>query len=1847
MMVIPAFVILLILLTVIFRKVRGCFKAETTSDIVVSNQDEEINVENIGQEEPRTMVTSRFDVFLSFRGKDTRNGFTDHLYEGLQSRYVNTFRDSEGLKKGEKIEQLLGYIENSKVCIPVISEGYAHSKWCLKELAKMMECKKKIIPVFFKVNISDVKNQSGSFASGFEKHESKGKVKQEELIKWREALIEVGNISGFTLKDTNWKEGKLVLIIVKRILQELNPHHLHVGEYIIGHESHLEKLRMVLDVKSDDVRMIGIHGMGGIGKTTLVKAVHNEISSEFEACSFLFNVRGTSLVSLQQQLLKDIFQSDETFTHESKGTQLIKDKIGRKKVLIILDDVDSRDQLKALVGSRDWFRKGSRIIITTRDTEPLNKHVNRDELYELPVLNHDDSKKLFCYHAFGSEKPSISSEYAEMCDEALSFIKGLPLALEVLGSQFFDFDLKTEKQWRGTLARLKESQQKKIFEMLKLSFDSLDDNEKQVFLDIACFFVGKSRRRHKCWFDYFEVDDIKVFWEECGFHPEPAINVLKHKSLIKINKWEENYDSLEKWRFEMHDQIRDMGRKIVEDEGKACSRLWNDRKVIKTLRKQKAPSTTSIEGIMFQGEEEASDFSVPCLQEMDGLRLLHVQDAKFEGFPHLPEDLKWLGLPNCQHFLMPTSVSIPKEVTVLDLHDNDDVANVLLNKCISRSMVFDKLKVLYLSYMRITITPDFSMMPCLVKATFEYCIQLVEVDESVGQLKSLVWLSFRGCEKLEKFPDTICQLTSLEFFSLNHCCNLLYLPKQLGNMASLKHLDLRTRSRHIRSLPDTIRKLHVLEHLLIDGFIREISIASDSEDLVAASKIICWSAYILDVLPDPCCRRKIHLELIDYTVEELSPNFIRWENLELLILKCRSLKSLPVGIGQLPKLKVLEVYSDNHILVDDALPLASIEKLVLKCAVLQYFSSFNKKTQNLKHLILKSKKIQVLPDWIGSSSKLENLELRGCKIMESKVPADHSNTLRIAFVFENLKILSLDGDRMNVTPSFSYLPCLEKLTLTNCKELIEVQESIGSLKKLQFLKISGCTMLERLPDNICELRSLKSLDLKGCVNLSSLPEQLVDHMEMLEELCLDRTGIRSLPINLMAKLQTSLRSLSIKNCQSLKRNIPWSLTSCLESLRELYVIGSLFKGMSNNDFFELKSTGSLRASTSWEFMDALPISCCESVLKLCFTNERIEKLTDSIGRFEHVESLTLRCKMLKALPDSIGQLKNLEDLTLNCYTITLFDLIYLLESLERLKVECVEFVPLPFSSTTLGTSTTDQSNKSTVMKKLKELTLCAKQITVTPDFSFAPYLEKLTLRNCEMLIEVHDSVGTLEKLRNLEIKGCNSLEGLPYTIGHLTSLRHLVLSQHFGLFSSPEKLWDMELLKNLGLRETGINSILTSIEKLTQLWYLKLEKSCPGRGNFRVSKWEISSSCSELVTALPSSFLCSVKRLVITDDQIEALPDCIAQMQNLEYLELKCQFLKALPKWIGQLKQLRTFAVECDNIPIFIDEMCSWEHIEIWLRVRCLQLKAVTSSIEELKNVKFIELDLSETGIVELPPWLGCFVKLERLKLRNITRNNVLLSGLSQLTSLKELVLSESNFKSLPSCISSFSRLEMLNVSGCKLLHTIPHLSSSVLWQLDASNCTNLKCLPDFANLQSLRELSLGGCNSLECIPGFETIAENIEGLELPGPSGGIQCSNLSNDFKNKVFRRPLFRNLWRFKMGGNLIAGPHSGQQSMSFLFPDVRFNIGKRCRSLELILDGMISSVVDMAVVMEDDHVLFETRLAEDDFDSDDGVSKTFSFIGRDQEILKHLKKGYGTLLVSTDVSKLSRVELQATYL
>lgn len=135
----------------------------------------------------------------------------------------------------------------------------------------------------------------------------------------------------------------------------------------------------------------------------------------------------------------------------------------------------------------------------------------------------------------------------------INYTKGNPLAVRVVGSYLFG---KSKREWECALERLKRIPHVKIFDVLKISFDGLPDEEKEVFLDVACFFEGKDK----------EV--VLEILNCCGFSPEITFRVLVDRCLMRISDQ----------RLQMHDLIQEMGWEIVRREstkepGKR-SRLW-------------------------------------------------------------------------------------------------------------------------------------------------------------------------------------------------------------------------------------------------------------------------------------------------------------------------------------------------------------------------------------------------------------------------------------------------------------------------------------------------------------------------------------------------------------------------------------------------------------------------------------------------------------------------------------------------------------------------------------------------------------------------------------------------------------------------------------------------------------------------------------------------------------------------------------------------------------------------------------------------------------------------------------------------------------------------------------------------------------------------------------------------------------------------------------------------------------------------------------------------------------------------------------------------------------------------
>lgn len=154
--------------------------------------------------------TSRhaYQVFLSFRGKDLRKSFIDHLHTSLTQAGIHTFKDDDEIQTGQDIEsELERAIAQSKISLVVFSEGYASSAWCLDELVKIAErrrvCGQVVLPVFYDVDPSHVRKQSGAFLQAFGRHEEEAgtEEKKERVKRWREALTEVANLGGKVLEN--------------------------------------------------------------------------------------------------------------------------------------------------------------------------------------------------------------------------------------------------------------------------------------------------------------------------------------------------------------------------------------------------------------------------------------------------------------------------------------------------------------------------------------------------------------------------------------------------------------------------------------------------------------------------------------------------------------------------------------------------------------------------------------------------------------------------------------------------------------------------------------------------------------------------------------------------------------------------------------------------------------------------------------------------------------------------------------------------------------------------------------------------------------------------------------------------------------------------------------------------------------------------------------------------------------------------------------------------------------------------------------------------------------------------------------------------------------------------------------------------------------------------------------------------------------------------------------------------------------------------------------------------------------------------------------------------------------
>jgi len=195
--------------------------------------------------------------------------------------------------------------------------------------------------------------------------------------------------------------------------------------HFIGLEHHEETVMKLLNMESSDIHVVGIHGIGGTGKTTIAKFVYKRIFHLFDGCSFLESFRENAkkpggLVDLQGQLISDLLGAmHRQIPSVDDGIKSIRSRFFHKKVLIVFDDIEPGFELTPILGSLDWLGSGSRIIITTRAEQALDK-LEVILKYKVGGMQHHEALTLFHIHAF-KERPT-PDEFVTLSEQIVSTI---------------------------------------------------------------------------------------------------------------------------------------------------------------------------------------------------------------------------------------------------------------------------------------------------------------------------------------------------------------------------------------------------------------------------------------------------------------------------------------------------------------------------------------------------------------------------------------------------------------------------------------------------------------------------------------------------------------------------------------------------------------------------------------------------------------------------------------------------------------------------------------------------------------------------------------------------------------------------------------------------------------------------------------------------------------------------------------------------------------------------------------------------------------------------------------------------------------------------------------------------------------------------------------------------------------------------------------------------------------------------------------------------------------------------------------------------------------------------------
>ncbi|XP_027907376.1 TMV resistance protein N-like [Vigna unguiculata] len=656
-----------------------------------------------------------YDVLINFNGEDIRRKFVSHLDSVLSAAGLTTFLHHQNSVNDMDIQQPI--LNLCRVAIVVFTKTYSQSAWCLHQLHQIIEWHKTycrhVLPVYYDIQPSDVRLQKGDFGKTLKATAQQSFSAQQlehGMSRWNHALSKTADFFGWD--ESNYRsDAELVDTIVKSIL---NLPVLSATKFPIGLQPHVEDVIQIIKNKSTGVCTVGICGMGGSGKTTLAKAIYNQIHGTFLEKSFIEDIsevsRTRKQANLQERLLSDLLKTKVEIHRVEMGRSMIRENLYGKKVLIVLDDVSEYGPLD-LWESSARFGEGTVIIITTRDDRLLRIH-QVDSIFRMNLMNPNESLELLSWHAF--REPKLKEEYHFLAERVVAYCGGLPLLLEVIGSCLYE---RTKEEWNRLLLQLDNSPQHEVSQILKISYEGLlNQMEKDLFLDVCCFFIGKCR---------FYVTKIL---NGCGVDPDRGIRVLIKRNLVKVRKNN---------KFGMHPLLRQMGREISHEilskEPEKISGLWLDEDAEHALSRN----------TLFSSQQ------TKVIQRFSR-RLVNLAGVSWS----LCEKLRWVSLKGFFSQYLPNDFYL-RDAIVIDLKHS---LLRLVWKQPQKPLTFRDYQLSNNSFSKIAkVCVKYNLTLLNLKG----CTGLGNLPREIYMLKSLKALVLSGCSKIILLEKDIVQMESL------------------------------------------------------------------------------------------------------------------------------------------------------------------------------------------------------------------------------------------------------------------------------------------------------------------------------------------------------------------------------------------------------------------------------------------------------------------------------------------------------------------------------------------------------------------------------------------------------------------------------------------------------------------------------------------------------------------------------------------------------------------------------------------------------------------------------------------------------------------------------------------------------------------------------------------------------------------------------------------------------------------------------------------------------------------------------------------------------------------------------